>query len=352
MAALGRDFVVLEQAEVGHEGAGSKGSCRIFRLGYPDAEYVAAASRARDLWRQLEAEAERRLLLPTPHLTFGPQLRQVHDAMRRAGAPCELLGSGDVAERYPGIRVDGPALLETESAVLAADEALLALATAGGVATPGRRMRTGTRVTGIADDGRRVTLRTTAGEVTARVAIVTAGPQTAALLAAQAQVPTQATLEQVGYLAPAVPAEQGAHRTPIFIRHGDPSAYGLPVPGSDLYKIGIHHSGPPVSPDAQDQSADLGLVARLAEAAERYLPGYLSQPVRTERCVYDNTSDEDFILDRIGNVVIGCGTSGHGFKFGPLFGEWLAALAGIGSELPPGRFRLARVTAGSAPAPG
>ena len=50
-----------------------------------------------------------------------------------------------------------------------------------------------------------------------------------------------------------------------------------------------------------------------------------------ERCVYDNTPDEDFIVDRIGNIVIGCGTSGHGFKFGPLLGEWLAALtAGTG----------------------
>jgi glycine/D-amino acid oxidase-like deaminating enzyme len=49
--------------------------------------------------------------------------------------------------------------------------------------------------------------------------------------------------------------------------------------------------------------------------------------VQVERCVYDNTPDEDFILDRIGNVVVGCGTSGHGFKFGPLLGEWLAALA-------------------------
>jgi len=26
-------------------------------------------------------------------------------------------------------------------------------------------------------------------------------------------------------------------------------------------------------------------------------------------------------------VVIGAGTSGHGFKFGPLLGEWLAGLA-------------------------
>ncbi|HXW47139.1 MAG TPA: FAD-dependent oxidoreductase [Streptosporangiaceae bacterium] len=346
LSALGRDFVVLEQAEIGHEGAGSKGSCRIFRLGYPDAEYVAAAARARTLWRELEAQTGRQILLPAPHLTFGRQLSQVHDAMRRAGAPCELLSQQQAAERFPQIRVDGPALLETESAVLAADQALLALAAEAGL---GERLRTRTRVTGIADDGREVTLQTTAGQVTARVAIVTAGPWTAGLLAGQAAVPTRATLEQVGYLAP---AQRGAPPAPIFICHGDPSPYGLPVPGSDLYKIGIHHSGPAISPDAQDQSADPALVAALAEAAERYLPGYLPQPERTERCVYDNTDDEDFILDRVGNVVIGCGTSGHGFKFGPLFGEWLAALAGTGRQLPAGRFGLARITAGSAPAPG
>jgi sarcosine oxidase len=56
--------------------------------------------------------------------------------------------------------------------------------------------------------------------------------------------------------------------------------------------------------------------------------------VSGERCIYDNTPDEDFIIDRIGNVVIGCGTSGHGFKFGPLLGEWLACLATGASDGP------------------
>ena len=32
-------------------------------------------------------------------------------------------------------------------------------------------------------------------------------------------------------------------------------------------------------------------------------------------------------MDRVGRIVIGSGTSGHGFKFGPLLGEWLADLA-------------------------
>ena len=66
---------------------------------------------------------------------------------------------------------------------------------------------------------------------------------------------------------------------------------------------------------------------RLCGAVRRLLPGLDPIPVATERCVYDNSDDTDFVLDRVGSVVVGCGTSGHGFKFGPLFGQVLADLA-------------------------
>ncbi len=390
VAAQGRDFVVLEQAAIGHDKGGSKGSCRIFRLGYPEPEYVAAARQARELWHALEAETGRQILLPTPHLTFGPQFQAIHDAMRQAGAGCELLSPADAAERFPEIRVAGAALLETESCVTAADEALSALASAAGLVDPadpaghsgpaGARLRTGIRVTGVADDGRQVTLQTSAGPVTARVVILTTGAWTASLLAGRVPMAGEARLEQVAYLAPAgappprepaqpaqpaqparparaaqpaqpaqparaaLPVQPAPHAsaTPIFIYYGDPSPYGLPVPGSSAYKIGIHQSGEPADPDAQTADPDQAMLARLTQVAKRYLPGYAPEPVATERCIYDNTPDEDFIVDRVGNVVVGCGTSGHGFKFGPLFGEWLAALA-FGSAPPPSqRFGLAR----------
>lgn len=334
LAALGRDVVVLEQAEAGHEGAGSKGSCRIFRLGYAEPDYVAAARLAGQRWRELEAESGRRLLFPTPHLSFGSQLGAVHDAMRQAGAPCELLSAADAAARFPAIAVGGPALLEPESCVIAAAEALAALT----AATP--ELRTGVRVTGLADDGSQVTLRTSADPVTARVAVLTAGPWTGALLAGlRVDLPVRPTLEQVAYLQPA----DGGHGTaaPIFICHDAPSPYGLPVPGSPLYKIGIHQSGPGWDPDAQIQAPDPDLVNQVTQAAASHLPGYDPRPVATERCIYDNTPDEDFVLDRVGNVVIGCGTSGHGFKFGPLLGEWLAGLA-TGEAPPAPRFAIQR----------
>jgi sarcosine oxidase len=102
--------------------------------------------------------------------------------------------------------------------------------------------------------------------------------------------------------------------------------YGLPVPGESIYKLAQHRPGPPLDPDHGPLEDDPDLVAVLTDAAARILPALDPRPVATECCVYDNTVDEDFILDRAGQVVIGCGTSGHGFKFGPLFGELLADL--------------------------
>jgi sarcosine oxidase len=86
LARRGRDVIVLEQAEIGHEGAGSHGSCRIFRLGYDDRCYVTMARQARELWRELEVVSGQQILRPTPHLTFGDGL-PVQEGCGWPGAP-------------------------------------------------------------------------------------------------------------------------------------------------------------------------------------------------------------------------------------------------------------------------
>jgi sarcosine oxidase len=357
LAARGHEVTVLEQATPGHQGGGSAGSCRIFRFGYADPAHVTAVRRARELWHELESQAAAQILFPTPQLTFGAGLTAVREAMLVAGVPCELLPAAEAAARFPGVTAGGPVLLEPESCVTAADTALAVLA--AGVPD----LRTEVRVSSLADDGRRVTLHTSHGPLSARAAVICTGPWTAGLLAGPSahgpvqdpapgwRVPSAPTSEQVAYLAAAGPLPPGGSRPdmPIFICHGRQSPYGLPVPGTSLYKTGIHPSGPPVRPGEQDQAADPVLAERLAAVARQYLPGHDPRPTRVERCVYDNSPDEDFILDRVGNVVIGCGTSGHGFKFGPLLGEWLAGLATEGrpaaedqTGLADGRLALAR----------
>jgi len=336
----GRKVLVLDQAPVGHEGGGSHGSCRIFRLGYDDPFYVALAAQARRPWEELEDACGERLLFPTPQLTFGPRLPQVLAAMTASATACELLPAAEAAARYPVVAVTGDVLVEPGSAVIAADRALACLA---GLAGPAGTVRTGVRVSALADDGRAVLVRTSDGDIEAGRVIVCAGPWTARLLAtAGVSLPASATLEQVAYLEPAAGSATPA-TMPIFVHYGAVFPYGVPVPGSPCYKIGIHHSGPPVDPDHQDQTADDGLSKRIEEAARTFLPGFDPRPVAAERCIYDNTPDTDFVIDRIGNIVIGSGSSGHGFKFGPLAGEWPADLAINGTAgAIPARFALSR----------
>jgi sarcosine oxidase len=332
-----REVVVLDQAPIGHLSGGSHGTCRIFRRGYDNASYVTLAGQARAPWNELEDVCGQRLLYPTPQLTFGPQMPLVLAAMTAAGAACELLPETAALARYPGVAVTGETLVELESAVIAADKALACLA---GLAGPPGSVRTGVRVSALADDGRIVRVQTSAGVIDASAVIVCAGPWTSRLLAtAGIVVPGSATLEQVAYLEPA--GDSAAPEMPIFVHYSPEFPYGLPEPGSRRYKIGLHHSGPRVDPDHQDQAADEELSARIEQAAKRFLPGFEPRAVTQERCIYDNTPDTDFVLDRNGNIVVGSGTSGHGFKFGPLLGEWLADLA-LGGTSPRARFALDR----------
>ena len=302
LARRGRSVILLETAEVGHEDGGSKGSCRIFRLGYDDADWVRMAMRARESWAELEDECGRKLLQPTPHVTFGPGMDAVRQAMRSAGAPHDFLPAEAVAASFPEVATGGPAVLELDSCVISADSALRALA----AAVPDIRTGALLRGSGIT-------------------------------------VPGTPTQEQVGYLATTDGTRPGV---PIVIGHGSPELYGLPVPGEPLYKIGVHHGGPVTDPDHQEHGPDQDLSAQLTGLARKYLPGLAPDLMRTERCVYDNSPDQDFIVDRVGRIVIGSGTSGHGFKFGPLLGEWLADLAtGAGADPAARRFSLDRFRA-------
>jgi len=67
----GRDVVLYERSTVGNERSGSKGSSRIFRLGYTDPRYVTMAIEAQAHWRDLEDEAGQPLLDPTGQVSFG-----------------------------------------------------------------------------------------------------------------------------------------------------------------------------------------------------------------------------------------------------------------------------------------
>jgi sarcosine oxidase len=340
LARRGWSVEVLEAGDtIGHPLAGSKGDARIFRLGYPEPHYVEMAIAARSLWRELEGEVGRRLLHVTGQLSFGEadEVDAVAASLARHGEPAERLTPRAVRARYPDVALPGDALFESGSGVLEADECLRALC-----ASAAFEVRTSTRVTELEQTENGATVHSGDGRARrADIVIDCAGPAALRLvgLSAASAVGAPPSLPQVAYFRAAREGSLDPMRLPVFIEWGDAMIYGLPVAGAGAragtFKVSHHTPGPPLETYDGDLTTapgprledDPALLAVLSGAVRRLLPGLDPEPVATERCVYDNSVDTDFVLDRVGNVVVGCGTSGHGFKFGPLLGELLADLA-------------------------
>jgi sarcosine oxidase len=299
-----RKVTVFERDTVGHTRGGSHGESRVFRFGYADPRYVEMAERAHERWRALEAETGYQLLHPTPQLTFGPGAEAVYGALTAAGVPVGRLSAADVARRFPAFADRGEAVLEPMSAVIAADATLRALYEYCGATVIEHARVEQVDEHHVQIDGERIDAETV---------VVCAGPWTRTLVS---DLPTNSTLEHVAYL-------RVDDTLPIFIDFTEPAVYGLPTPAADRYKIAVHHGGPPVDPDGAF-TPDPAAVASLRTAVARWLPR--AELVEVDVCPYDNTVDESFIVERRGGLVIGAGTSGHAFKFGPLLGEQLARL--------------------------
>jgi sarcosine oxidase len=206
--------------------------------------------------------------------------------------------------------------------------------------------RPATEVLSVSPAGGSTVIRTVAGDLEAAVAVITPGPWAGRLLteALARPVPVRATLQVVAHFVPVDEAVVAS--MPTFVEWVGPSLvhYAVPpVSAAPGVKMGDHDPGPEVDPSDGPFAVDERRLPPIAAYAARRLPGVVPEPTAPETCLYSLTPDEDFILDRVGDIVIGAGFSGHGFKFGPLIGEVLADLAtGVDPGLPPGRFSIDR----------
>jgi glycine/D-amino acid oxidase-like deaminating enzyme len=122
-------------------------------------------------------------------------------------------------------------------------------------------------------------------------------------------------------------------------------AYCLPDTEGHGVKIAIDRHGPPFDPDSGNRVATSEGLAEVRRYLTRRLPALKDAPVTEARvCQYENTSNGDFLIDlhpEFENVWLVGGGSGHGFKHGPVVGEYVAArIDGCKEGIEP-RFSLA-----------
>jgi sarcosine oxidase len=339
LAGRGLRVAGVEQFTPAHDRGSSHGGTRIIRKAYfEDPSYVPLLLRAYELWRELDPS----LLRVTGGLMLSragePVFAGALASARQHGLAHEVYDAGALRRRYPSLRVadDLVGLYEADAGVLLPEACVRAHL--AGAAARGADLRFGARVAAWEPGA----VRLATGEVLrAPRLVVAAGAWARDLLG----LPLRIERQWVMWVPPLAPD------LPVFIWSvGSPVArdiYGLPDVTGQGYKVGFHHGGETIDPDAPRRPVSAEEVAALRGVLRAHIPALDAEPLATGTCMYSNTPDEHFALGLLPGepgVAVAAGFSGHGFKFCSVVGEILADLACEGGTRHPiGPFALERL---------
>jgi len=339
LAKAGRSVVVLEQFGRLHDRGSSHGQTRVFRVSYRDPLYTELATDAIPRWRELETDSGVDLLEQSGQLDhgFAPAIDEIEASLVGGGFAYERLTPQAAAERWPGLNFDTTVLYSPDGGRVFADRMVnAALAVAERL---GAQLHFDTPVLAIEPDGDGVAVVTEGATYRANTVVVSAGAWVSRLVGPGTKWPditlpeVTVTRQQPVHFAirPGMSFPSYIHHVPddtpgAALRFG---AYGLESPGEGV-KLGLETS---VHTDPDDVGmVDPLITAEAIAYADQWLPGADTSQVSAVTCLFTNTPDSHFIIDRVGPIVVCSACSGHGFKFAPEIGAITADLAMGGSR--------------------
>lgn len=323
LARRGARVTLFDQFAFGHERGSSHGATRLFRTAYfehPD--YVPILQRALSMWRSFERDAGEALFHQTGVLEAGPPdgflLTGLRQAIATHGLPVAHLDAAALRRDHPLLTLP-PAfegVFEREAGFVLAGKTVahqIRLAKAHGA-----ELRPDTRICGWSPATAGVTVETGDGaEIFDRV-VIAAGASADSLLGLPlaAVTPVAKTLF---WRRPATDQfDLGKGFAPFAIETAEGRLfYGFPSIDAEGVKV-AEHTG------EADSEADL------EEFLAATIPALAGRPGSRQGCLYENSSDHHFLIDRhprSERVIFAAGLSGHGFKFAPALGEALAIMA-------------------------
>lgn len=342
LARRGCRVLGVERFWVPNDRGSSHGRSRIIRpTTAAGPAHVPLARRAYRLWSELERISGERLLRVTGSIDAGPpeggfvsatrELCRVHDIEH------EVLGAEEVGRRFPGLRLpsEHQAVFQPEGGVLDPERCVETWVRFA--ESLGASLRTGTSLEGFEaeGDGVRVRLRDAAGEEEEHrcgVLILTVGAWTAKVLGLVGTSPLVPERQVMGWFRPFTRALFVPERFPAFeVEVEEGRYYGFPDFEDEGFQLGrFHHLGERVDPDRVRRTCSDRDRRVLRDFAERYVPEGAGDVERMETCLFTNTPDGHFVLDRLpgdDRVIVAGGFNGYGFQFASVVGEILADLA-------------------------
>lgn len=333
LAARGASVLGFDRFARGHTLGSSGGLSRIIRLSYYEhPDYVPLLRRAWTLWRELERDSGEHLLTETGGLYAGdPNGELVAGALesaRKHHLEHEVLDTAALRDRYPLFEwLDGwQGVFERQAGWLAPERSIethLRLAERSGAT-----LRFEEPIERWESTGEGVRVTTATGSFDAKQLVIAAGAwesQLAPSLASELSVERNVLF----WFEPTAEREAFA-RLPIYIVDDtDRIFYGFPyVEGQGVKVAGLHFRDK-ADPDTVNRVASPSDEERVRAWLRRRMPLANGERRDAKVCMYTNTPDAHFIVDRLGshpNVVVASACSGHGFKFSSVIGEILADL--------------------------
>lgn len=337
LARRGQRVLGLDRYDIPNSMGSSHGVHRIIRLAYFEHPlYVPILRRAYELWRETEQLAGEQLLFITGSLDIGPEGSPVIEgslnSCRQHNLPHDVLAASNINARYPGYRLpDGfVGVHQPDGGFVASERAIIAasrLAMDAGATLRGREAILGFEP--LPGGGVRVKTDRATYEA-GRLVLATGawiGEHVPGLKSIS--VPERQTL---GWFRPKHPERFRLGAFPVSTLKSDIGHfYQFPVWGVPGFKIGLyHHLGEKGPADQLSREPNAADEAALRRGLAAFFPDADGDVLALRTCMFTNTPDEHFILDRLPTepaIIVASPCSGHGFKFSSAIGEILADMA-------------------------
>jgi sarcosine oxidase len=306
-------------------------------LSYDDADYVKLALNALTLWRQVEDDAQVSLIEPNGCVDHGPAPEIVGrvNAMDACGVVSEVLTPDEAKYRWPNLNFDETVVFHPGGGRIYARATLTALyerCESRGVEL--REFFTVSSITNEANGSVRIATETES--ITADVAVATAGAWNYNLLNGIVDIPKPKTSqEQSLYFASKDPGAIW----PNMLHHRENTFFSHEAPGVGILVSGIRLGTYIDDINDRDFIVDPLVAIKVCDYVSEFMPGLDDQPVSSDTCTATFTHNNEFVIDRIGNIVVVVACQQKGFTFSPVIGKYVADLV-TETQFSKLRFRL------------
>ena len=331
----GASVTLVDAYGPGNSRASSGGETRQIRAGYEDRElYTRWVLLAFDRWKARQEEFGRRLLYETGRLLLAPEwdesLKVTKAVLDKYRVPNEVLKHDELRRRYPQMNPEGVgvALLEPTTGVLKAREGCIAVAEA--FQRKGGRFRIGKAQPGRSSGSRLLDVALANGPALPAATFVFAcGPWLPKVFPEIMRKKLFTPRRDVFFFG--TPAGDDRFSYPNFPNYSEDNYqgyYGFPSMDGRGFKVCPVGELTAFDPDTDERVVSSYQVKRARDYLGLRFPALKDQPVVESRvCQLEMSVDEHFIVQKhpaLENVWLVGGGSGHGYKHGPVVGEYVA----------------------------